>query len=363
MKDKQVEWLYLNYSNKKISIIEGVMGFYDGEDRGCSTYSVTKLLQIPTLLILDGAGSYITLSAILKGVLEYKSDNTIRAVILNRLSSKMHYELIKKQIEKDHKNMVVLGWIRKNLPSLKSTHLGLDLEDLEKIEAISKEVLENIDIKRLEETFRVEKRKNLVEYPFPKIEKIDKKITIVNDKNFSFLYYDNLKFLQEHFREVEIIDSTKDEIVSANSDIVYICGGYIETDLAYSRVENSSNFKNSLIEHSKTKPIYAECAGLLYLGNRVDNKEMSGILGIDFTLEKRFVRLGYYYNEKGVRGHAFHYTKPTPESLKKGFCKLQKYKNSKAEVGSWKNKRVFGTYLHTMFRNNFLKLEIFKDLK
>jgi len=339
------------------------MGFYDGEDRGCSTYSITKLLNIPTLLILDGAGSYITLSALLKGVLEYRRDNRVKAVIFNNLSSNMHYQLIKKQIEKDHKNIKVLGWIKKSLPSLKDTHLGLDLEDLDKIEHLSKEVLENIDIKKLEETFKIEKIDEMVEYPFPKIEKIDKKITIIYDRNFSFLYYDNLKFLEETFREVEIIDSTKDEEISQNSDIVYICGGYIETDSAYNRVKNSLKFKNSLIDHSKTKPIYAECAGLLYLGNRIDRKEMSGILDIEFTLERRFVRLGYYYSENGVRGHAFHYTKPTSDTLKKGFGTLKKYKNSKAEIGSWKRDLIFGTYLHTMFRNNLHRLEIFKEFK
>jgi len=362
MNNNQVKWLYSRYSNKDISIIEGVMGFYDGEDRGCSTYSVTKLLNIPTLLILDGSGSYITLSAILKGILEYRRDNTIKAIILNRLSSNMHYQLIKKQIEKDHRDIRVLGWIKKDLKSLKSTHLGLDLEDLEKIETISKEVLENIDIKRLEETFRVEEFKREKGYPFPKIKKIDKKITIINDRNFSFLYYDNLEFLKETFREVEIIDSIRDDEVSKSSDIVYICGGYIETNLSYNRVKESFKFKNSLISHSKIKPIYAECAGLLYLGNRVDNKKMSGILDIEFTLEKRFVRLGYYYNEKGVRGHAFHYTKPTPNSLKKGFCLLKKYRDSKGEVGSWGRGYIYGTYLHTMFRSNFSRLKIFSTL-
>ena len=35
---------------------------------------------------------------------------------------------------------------------------------------------------------------------------------------------------------------------------------------------------------------------------------MSGILDIDFTLEKGVARLGYYYNEAGVKGHSFHYT-------------------------------------------------------
>ncbi len=45
---------------------------------------------------------------------------------------------------------------------------------------------------------------------------------------------------------------------------------------------------------------------------------MSGILDIEFTLNSRFTRLGYYYSERGIRGHAFHYTKPTDETLKRG---------------------------------------------
>jgi len=77
---------------------------------------------------------------------------------------------------------------------------------------------------------------------------------------------------------------------------------------------------------------------------------MSGILDIEFNLQKRFVRLGYFYNQSGVRGHSFHYTKPTQDSLKKGFDFLSKTLNSSGEVGSWKKKKVFGTFLHTFFR-------------
>ncbi len=360
MTEKQVTWLYNHYSNKEVSILEGVMGFYDGENKGCSAYSVSKLLNIPTILILDGSGSYITISAVLKGLLEYKKGNTIKAVVLNNLSSSMHFNLIKKQIENDHKDIVVLGWIEKNIPSLSNTHLGLDLNNLSKIEAISKDVLRYIDIKTLSKIGTINRKKIDLNYPFPKIDKINKKLTIVNDKNFSFLYYDNLSFLKEIFREVEIINSTKNEPIPKNCDIVYICGGYIETDKSYNAIKNSNNFKNSLITHSKTKHIYAECAGLLYLSKRVDNKEMSGILDIEFILDKRFNRLGYYYSEKGLKGHAFHYTTPTKDTLKKGFNILSKTPNGKGKNGSWQssNKKVFATYLHSMFRSqsnsNFL---------
>jgi cobyrinic acid a,c-diamide synthase len=364
MTKEQIAWLYNHYSDKDVSILEGVMGFYDGENKGCSAYGVSKLLDIPTILILDGSGSYITISAVLKGLLEYKKDNTIRGVVLNNLSSIMHFKLIKEQIERDHKDIVVLGWIEKNLQSLKNTHLGLDLDSISKIEKISQDVLKHIDMEALSKIGFTDRKRDNIGYPFPKIDKIDKKLTIVNDKNFSFLYYDNLMFLKEVFREVEVIDSTEDEVISKNSDVVYICGGYIETDIAYSRVKNSSSFKKSLIKHSKRKYIYGECAGLLYLSKRVDGKKMSGVLDIEFTLDKRFNRLGYYYNQNGLKGHAFHYTKPTEETLRRGFDILSKTPNGKGKNGSWQssNGKVFATYLHTMFRSqsnfNFLLLSL-----
>ena len=348
MDEVQVKWIFNHYNDKNVAILEGVMGFYDGDNKGCSAYGVSKLLKIPTILLLDASGSYITVSAILKGLLTYKNDNTIKAIVLNKVSSAMHFELIKSVINKDHPNIVVLGWIEKNLPSLKDTHLGLDLKDLEKIQHIAKDVLKHIDMAQLTDMAKIKREKN-VDYPFPKIIKNEKKLAIVTDTNFSFLYYDNLNFLKESFSDVVIVDSTKDEEIEDDVDIVYICGGYVESEEAYAKIKNANKFKNSLIKHAKTKTIYAECAGLLYLGKSVDAKEMSGILDVEFTLGDKFERLGYYYNEDGVKGHSFHYTKP--KDTKDGFDILSKVKNSKGKVGSWKKDKVFGTYLHTMFRN------------
>jgi len=351
MSEEQVAWLYHHYANKKVAILEGVMGFYDGENKGCSAYSISKLLNIPTILVLDGSGSYITISAVLKGLLAYKTDNTIQAVVLNNLSSAMHYALIQQQIQADHPHITVLGWIQKKLPALSDTHLGLDLKDLNKIEQISQEVLQHIDLTQLHTLISPTPTPTLPNhYPFPTIKQRKEKLAIVHDQNFSFCYYDNLCFLKELFQEVVIIDATHDQSIPSDCDRVYLCGGYVETPKAYAKIKNATTFKNSLIKHAQTKPIYAECAGLLYLGKGVDEKKMSGILDITFTLGKRFTRLGYYYNESGIKGHAFHYTHPTPASLEKGFDVLSKTPQGRGEVGSWSQGRVFGTYLHTMFR-------------
>jgi len=351
MNEEQVNWIFNKYNDQNISILEGVMGFYDGMDKGSSAYDVTKALNVPTVLLLDGSGSYITISAVLKGLKTYKDDNTIKAVVLNKLSSSMHYALIKKQIESDFDDVTVLGWIKKDLATLKETHLGLDLVDANKevLEDISNEVLENIDLEKIEEIANFE-TKQTSDYPFDDFSKVNKKISIIKDKNFSFIYHDNIEFLKELFEQVEFIDSTKDEVISQDSDIVYIPGGYVETTESYNRVKNSSNFKNSLINHAQSKYIYAECAGLLYLGKNVDEKQMSNILDVGFTLTQKRTRLGYYYSSAGLKGHAFHYTKPI--DTKDGINILSKKPSGKGEYGSWKSNKVYGTYLHTMFRNN-----------
>lgn len=351
MNENQVKWMFQHYSDKDISICEGVMGFYDGMDRGSSAYDISKLLQIPSVLLLDGSSSYITVSAVLKGLKSYREDNTIKAVVLNRLSSLGHYELIKNQIEKDFSDVAVLGWIKKDLLSLSETHLGLDLKESAKIEEIAGEVLEHIDTKLLEDVACGFKSFETKEYPFKRLEPINRKIAIVHDENFSFLYHDNREFLKEVFEKVVFVDSTKDEIISDDTDVVYIPGGYVETEYNYELLKNSHNFKASLIAHAKEKIIYAECAGLLYLGNCVDEKKMSGILDLDFTLHKRFQRMGYYFSGgENTKGHSFHYTDIAEQ--KSGVDILSKTENGDGEVGSWQKERVFGTYLHTMLRAN-----------
>lgn len=361
MNQEQLKWIFQNYHKSSMAVIEGVMGFYDGMDKNASIYDVSKTLNIPTILVVDGSGSYITIAAVIKGVLEFRKNNTIKAVILNNISSSMHFALVKNIIKEELPNLVVLGWIKKNIETLESTHLGLDLENLNKgkLEKLSTAILENIDLKLLEElsVITIKKTSN---YPFEKIPKINKKLAIAKDKNFSFLYHDNLTFLKEVFKEVTLISAVENE--SFEADVLYIPGGYVETQEAYERVKNSFNFQESVKKHvSKNRPIYAECAGLIYLGKQIDEKKMLNILDVSFTLEKHFIRLGYYeshFDNKTIKGHAFHYSKPV--CLKSGCFPL--IKNNKGNNGAWKNRNTFGTYLHVFFRTNVCILRAWADM-
>ena len=352
MNKEQVEWIYAKYFDKDIALVEGVMGYYDGMDKGSSAYDIAKILNIPSLLILDAGGSYITVAALLKGMQIFRDDNTIQAVVLNNISSKMHYELVKKHIELEISNIKVCGWIEKGLKTLSATHLGLDLQALDGdgLDAVSKDILKYIEIDVLESIMSV-KIKKIDTYPFSPIIKKDACCAVVKDKNFSFLYHDNLEYLKELYREVLLIDSTKDETIPDSADMVIIVGGYVETKEAYERIKNSNNFKNSLINHAKSRAIYAECAGLIYLGESCDDKQMSGILPIKFKLTDKRERLGYYKCKIGdttLRGHAFHYTKilKAPQTD----IKLYKIDEKNATDGGYRDGKIFATYLHTMWR-------------
>jgi len=352
MNPEQLQWMFQNYFDKDVAILEGVMGYYDGMDKGASAYDVAKILNIPSLLLLDAGGSYITIAAVLKGMLSFRQDNTIQAVILNKISSPMHYELVKKHIEAECEGVIVCGWIQKGLQTLSATHLGLDLKELEldKIKAVSQDVLKHIDIKRLESVMDIT-LKPVRNYPFEKVRKKEAICAVVKDENFSFLYHDNLKFLEEVYQKVILISATKDEAIPDEADIIILIGGYVETEEHYANIKDSLCFKSSLIKHAKHKQVYAECAGLIYLGESCDEKKMSGILPITFTLTNKRERLGYYNCELAgevIKGHAFHYSKimqAPPTDIK-----LYKVSKKSAKEGGYKQGNIFATYLHTMWR-------------
>ena len=218
------------------------------------------------------------------------------------------------------------------------------------IEKISEDVLAHIDLDLLESGMEVSVPE-LNGYPFEPIEKRDGLCLLVKDKNFSFVYHDNLEYLKELYSEVRIIESTEDEEIDQDAVLVIIPGGYVESQEAYARIENSNRFKTSLQKYAKRGSLYAEYAGLIYLGESCDEKEMSGILPITFELTNKRERLGYYKcEENGVekRGHAFHYTRIT--SAPPTEIKLYKVSKKSAKDGGYKQDKITATYLHTMWR-------------
>ena len=138
-----------------VSVVEGVMGYYDGmggNTTTASSYEVARVLDCPVILILDCRGASLSLSAVAKGFLEYREDSRIKGVILNRISRSMVPRLT---VEMEKLGLPVLGWVEECKEAvLESRHLGLVLPQeqsrLEKeLEAFALRIKESLDVERI----------------------------------------------------------------------------------------------------------------------------------------------------------------------------------------------------------------------
>lgn len=373
--EEDVKKSFYHYANDaKCNVIEGVMGFYDGMDYGASTYDVVKTIEVPTVLIISAEGSYSTVAPMLKGILEYRKDNQVKGIILNKVSSDSHYSLVEKQLKKDLPDIELLGWIQKGLTAISSRHLGLDLTELDnkKLDEISESVMKNIDTDKflnlMEFSPKFNYKGDLFEQFASRYEEVfkDLTLTIVYDDAFSFTYQQNIDFFHRFFKKVYKISGIANDKIPVVSDVVYIPGGYVETPEVSPLLDKAVDFKQSLKEFANTpgKRIYAECAGLMFLGEKIQTTDGgsingAGLLAVDFEMQKKRNRLGYYkaLDKESLniyKGFSFHYSKPYSDKersiLEWG---LFKDRDNRAEGGAWTNKNgnVLGTYLHSFFFN------------
>lgn len=360
-----------NMIGKDIAIIEGVMGLFDGYQDlydYCSTASMSKILGSPVILIIDAGKMATSVSAIVKGFLEFDKNLEIKGIILNNVSTENHYNILKSAIQKVS-DVKVLGRIPKLKDiSIGSRHLGLTLADEDeenkiKIEKISQIIRENIDIESLVELSNSQN----IDY---KVEKIDKKynvkLAIAMDKAFNFYYGDGL--LEFEKRGVEIVKfNTFTDKSLPNCDGVYIGGGYPELyakELSQNKALREDIKKKSLLN----MPIYAECGGLMYLGENIkldeNIYEMCNIFKGTSKMSQRLQRFGYciaksnfdtVITKKGdeIKGHEFHHS-IFESNLENAFdMKKQLYdKSYKLWKGGYVSNNTLASYLHIHFSSN-----------
>ena len=315
-----------------ISLIEGVMGLYDGlnnSEEG-STAELSKILGAPVILIVNARSASRSLAALVLGYKEFDPKINLKGVILNNIASPTHYQSAKKSIEKRVK-IPVLGFLpRDERLKLNERHLGL-LPIYEKkafsgfARILGKKIEENIEIEKIISIARSAKGVA----PFnPKIFRntpVPQKVTIAiaKDKVFNFYYQDNLDILRQNGTHLVNFSPLIDKKLPKDIDGVYIGGGFPEVFAA--RLTKNIKLKNDIrLKVNSGLPIYAECGGLMYLSQEITDLKgrkfpMAGILDAKIKMGKKRARLGYVnlttlrdniLSRKGdkIRGHMFHWS-------------------------------------------------------
>jgi cobyrinic acid a,c-diamide synthase len=321
-----------NAESLGISLIEGNRGLYDGMDsEGTqSTAELAKLLQAPVVLILDCTKVTRTLAAMVLGCQKIDPEVDIRGVILNQVARSRHEQILRAAIEGTC-DLPVLGAVPRmeDFP-FPERHLGLTPPQehqwvswaLERAAEVAEKYLDLESLWKIAETappFRWEP-----EEKGPSLKAAGNRpvIGIMKDSAFQFYYPENLQTLAD--RQARLIEiSAVREKTLPSLDGLYIGGGFPETHAE--QLANNLSFRRSLGEAIENGlPVYAECGGLMYLGESLamDSRiyPMVGALPVSFSMEKRPQGHGYtlleveranpfYAVGRVLKGHEFHYSR------------------------------------------------------
>jgi len=347
MSEAQIRWSFSHATkNCDLAIIEGVRGLFEGLDaigEIGSTAHVAKILNLPTILIIDISGITKSAAAYVLGFKQLDPDVNIAGVVLNKFSTKRHAKKAKEAIEKFTK-VPVLGTIpNEQIQELEERHLGLipmaELEEKNKIiEKMGEFIKESVGLEQIIDIANnVSEIKGLQE-PLWKINDDLKsqnlKVGIAKDAAFNFYYQDNLDALTENGAKLIEFSPVQGDCLP-EADCFLIGGGFPE--IFSEKISQNkiflANLKDIVMENL---PLYAECGGLMILGKNLittigEKYQFADVISSDIIMSKERQGLSYvmanttkkhpfFPPNLSIRGHEFHYSKlNNPENFNFGY--------------------------------------------
>jgi cobyrinic acid a,c-diamide synthase len=314
--------------NADIAIIEGNRGLFDGVnvEGGYSTAELAVLLDMPVLLVVDCTKTTRTVAALVLGCQKLDPRVTISGVVLNRLGTKRHESIVRQSVE-HYTGIPVVGAVRRSKTDFfPQRHLGVTpFQEHEGADQVTGQLAD-----MAEDYLDLSAINNLMaEISGPETGKTDTssesrakvRIGVLKDAAFQFYYPENLESLIDEGAElVEINAMTAEKLPEL--DGLYIGGGFPETSAR--RLSENSSFRQSVkLAAESGLPIYAECGGLIYLGESIqlDGKEypLAGVFPIRFGLHRKPQAHGYteltvsgenpfYKVGEKIKGHEFRYS-------------------------------------------------------
>jgi cobyrinic acid a,c-diamide synthase len=317
-------------------LIEGNRGLYDGLDtQGTySTAELAKFLATPVVLVVECTMRTRTTAALVLGCQHFDPQVPIRGVILNQIARPRHETVIRQAIEA-YCGIPVLGAIpRLKCEVFPERHMGLvppqEHSTASRAVTTARDLAQRyLDLEGLWQVALQAPPLPAVPLPAPSFcaDCAPPVIGVIRDSAFQFYYPENLEALREAGAAVTELSALEDPVLPPHLGGLYIGGGFPETH-ARALAENLS-FRNSVKAAAQAGlPIYAECGGLMYLGDHIQigsqKFPMAGIFPFDFVMGKKPQGHGYTilevvrdnpYFATGtiLKGHEFHYSQPVPE--------------------------------------------------
>ncbi len=350
-----------------VSVLEGVMGLFDGMDgrneEGSSAH-LSKELRCPVVLVLDASGTSRSAGAVAKGFKTFDPAVDVRGVIFNRVGGSRHLEMLRDSLS--GLELECLGGIPKNKDvALESRHLGLvpaqEGDNSQRYEGISRMVEEHLDLDLM---LRI--ASEAPPCPPAEVEAVERmgefRLAVARDKAFNFYYQDNFDIMRSLGASVVEFSPLDGDLPDA--DGYYFGGGYPELHL--DALASNTSLKDDLIGRVKDGvPTYAECGGLMYLCRKVVGQDgrghdMAGVFDATVEMTPRLQALGYVeatcqrdcvLSPAGgrIRGHVFHYSRVASHGEREFSYRLSKDKGIEGPLDGFVKGNALASYLHLHF--------------
>ena len=350
-----------------LSVIEGVMGLFDGGAAGVSsTAHIARLLQAPVVLVMNCRSMGQSAAAVALGYREYAPDVEIAGVILNQLGSDNHEQIIREAMAGI--GMPVLGALhRTDALQTPERHLGLTPVTETETDALIAHMAETVgaglDLAAIRSV--AESAPPL----FPETEetageKAPVRIGVAKDEAFTFYYPTSLSALAEKGAELVPFSPLADETIP-DVDGLLFGGGFPEMFLEKlaANVSLKTSIKNA---RDAGMPIFAECGGLMYLCREIfdfeeKEYEMVGLVPAVCRMQKKLQRVGYVTAKalresilaqagETLRGHEFHFSTMEPDASDFPWAyELMGSRQKEAHREGYAAGAVLASYLHINF--------------
>lgn len=359
-----------------ISVIEGVMGYYDGagiKTYMASSYELADVTNTPVIFIVNAHGMGLSVIPYIKGFLEYKTNSGIKAVILNGVSGMVYNEL-EPLIEE--LGVTAAGYLPK-MPEyqFESRHLGLvmpgEIQNIkEKIKGFALKIEEYINIDKILSIARSAPHMEVQHLEIlPACIPGKVRIGVAMDEAFCFYYEDNLRLLEKLGAELVYFSPMYDKELPEDIHGYIFGGGYPEFYLGTlsSNTTMLNSVKKALAD--RKMPYIAECGGFLYLHESMEdikkhhNYKLAGVIPASASYKGKLQHFGYitlspaeytgsrssYKMARGLKAHEFHYYGSTDNG--KSFIARKPFRNTEWECIHQQG-QGFAGFPHLYFYSN-----------
>lgn len=374
---------HLTGPDKKIAVIEGVMGLFDGigaSYREGSSAQIAAITGAPVVLVVNARGMAASAAPLVKGFAGFDPQVRLAGVIFNNVGSEHHATLLKEALVTHCPEILCFGCIfRDESLVIPSRHLGLVTADDNPLSdsfigALADMADRCLDLERLSQlgfdsaqpaedtTWLVGDDRLLsgVETPV--------RIAVARDPAFCFTYEDNLRLLRDAGAELAFFSPLSDAALPEGVRGIYLPGGYPE--LYAGQLAQNGGMKKTIRDAvAADMPVYAECGGFVYLTEGLeasDNQESADFVGVFPVRCKMLPRrkaLGYRSVEltdnvvtgtagTTFRGHEFHYSEISTMPEEVEHCYLVSRQGIVMAAEGFRIRNCLASYIHLHFGSN-----------